>query len=149
VIEVTDKFPSANLKDKDPKVHNNLEFAMTEYSNDPSKWKIVEMVLLKSGFTPEVKEKISKAVYDALLNFVKKATGGSKENALVLVKADKGMAFRDADTYGGFGKRGKAKIEPASFKQAVWTSSFGGTTEKEKLDEVKRAVNAIISMATS
>ena len=137
-------------------MHGNLDFFLGEYAKHFSgdhaskekAWASVEKVFSGNGFTDAVKAKVAEVVFESLENFVNKATLATNEDALVMVRANPSMAYADEDAYGGFGKRGNLKLEPAMFSRQVWTGFFEGGTQEEKAVRVKRAVHAMVTMAS-
>ncbi|KAB8231589.1 uncharacterized protein BDW43DRAFT_312814 [Aspergillus alliaceus] len=148
-ISVTDSFPRANPPVQPGRdVHGNLDYALGEYAKDrsPNAWKMVEAVFSRNGFTDAVKAKVAKAVYDALFKFIDIIAPMLQESALVIVKADPRMSFYDPELYGGFGKRGKGRLESSAFSRQVWTGHFKGDGDLNT--KTKRAIHAIIFMAS-
>ena len=152
-ISVTDKWPFAMKPSRH--VHANMDFLLGEYAElltgdkvaRDNAWRTVEACFDHNGFTDDVKAAVSKKVYNSLEIFVSKATGLANENAMVLVRANPKMPFLDEDAFGYLGKRGKQKLEASSFSRQVWTGFFN-CPEKERCIKIKRAVHAILVMAS-
>ena len=156
-IQVTDTKPFPKVSTPVGRnVHRNLDLCLGQYAEAladqdqtamAKQWSYVEQCFLGNGFTEHVQTTVCKAVYRALVDFVDKATIGADEDALVLVRANPKMAYRDEDIYGGFGKRGNAQLEAAAFSRQVWTV-FSKKTDEPKEVKIKRAVGAVFTMAS-
>ena len=154
-ISVQDNYPIAKTSTRH--IHVNLDYVLRVYAkalyedreSQERAWKEVEDCLEHNGFNDtSVKTAISEEVYRSLTVYVKSATGTSDEQAMVLVRADRQLSCLDEDNYGSLGKRGRRYLDKSLFSHQVWTGYFKSSTEEVRDTKVKRAIHAMVYMAS-
>ncbi|KAH8745417.1 fungal fucose-specific lectin-domain-containing protein [Hyaloscypha sp. PMI_1271] len=67
---------------------------------------------------------------------------------MVLIRADRQLSCLDEDNYGSLGKRGRRYLDKSLFSHQVWTGYFKSSTEEVRDTKVKRAIHAMVYMAS-